>query len=512
MTTPVVEAGPDEPFAAAVRRMHEHRVGSVVVTEHGRVLGIVTERDALRQQAEGTGRALTAGDVTTGDVMTSPADCLDADASAATALVRMRERGYRHMPVVEGGAGGDRLVGIVSLRDLARVASIGPADVPRGLAGVVVTDTTVGHVRGDEGFYHYRQYSAVDLARRVGLEDVWRLMVDGSLPADAAEARSFRLEVRALRALPPPVLATLPDLAGHGSILDGVRSALSVAGASWAMAPLLDAPPAQRRADALRLVAVLPTIVAALHRLTEGRQPIEPRDDLAPAANLLWMIHGDEPDPDAAAALEAYLITTVDHGFNASTFTARVVASTGADMAACLVAAVGALSGPLHGGAPSRALDLLDEIGDPTNAEAVVRAHLATGERIMGFGHRVYRTEDPRSVLLADVAERLGRRRAEDAARVARAREVEQRVVAVLDEHRPGRSLRANVEYYAGIVMDLCGLPQALFTPAFACSRAIGWTAHVLEQAQDPKIIRPDARYVGDRPPRPVPDLLARTA
>jgi citrate synthase len=212
------------------------------------------------------------------------------------------------------------------------------------------------------------------------------------------------------------------------------------------------------------------------------------------------MLTGMPPEPEDARAIEQYLILTVDHGFNASTFTARVIASTGADLGASIVGAIGALSGPLHGGAPSRALDTLDAIGTPDNAAAWVRPRVAAGERIMGFGHAVYKTEDPRSVMLRGVAERQG------GPLVEFAKQVENTVVATLAELKPGRDLYSNVEYYAGVVMELCGVPRDMFTPTFVCSRIIGWCANVLEQAADNRIIRPSARYVGPQPPAPVPD------
>ena len=213
------------------------------------------------------------------------------------------------------------------------------------------------------------------------------------------------------------------------------------------------------------------------------------------------MVHGTEPTPEVARAIEQYLMLTVDHGFNASTFTARVITSTGADLGAAVVGAIGALSGPLHGGAPSRALALLDAIGTPERAPAHIRRAVERGDRIMGFGHAVYRTDDPRSTLLRDVAMRLGGDRADLAV------QVERLIVETLAEVKPGRELYANVEYYAGVVMEAAGLPPELFTPTFAVSRVVGWTANVLEQASDPRIIRPSARYVGPEPPRPVPPL-----
>jgi citrate synthase len=269
------------------------------------------------------------------------------------------------------------------------------------------------------------------------------------------------------------------------------------------MRPVYDLLPEDRRADAIAIVAATPTIVAALHRLGRGEDPVAPRGDLGHVANYLWMCHGTEPEPELARALEQYLVLTMDHGFNASTFTARVITSTGADVAAAVVGAVGALSGPLHGGAPSRALDTLDAIGTPDRVEPWVRAAIGRGERIMGFGHAVYRTDDPRSLLLRDVALRLGGERAELAAAV------ERQIVEALAELKPGRHLYPNVEFYAGVVMERCGLPPELFTPTFAVSRVVGWTANVLEQADDDKIIRPSARYVGPPPPQPVPLLDA---
>jgi citrate synthase len=242
-------------------------------------------------------------------------------------------------------------------------------------------------------------------------------------------------------------------------------------------------------------------MIAALYRAGHGEEPITPHPDLPYAANYLYMLTGEEPAPAHARAIEQYLISTVDHGFNASTFTARVITSTGADLGAAITGAIGALSGPLHGGAPSRALDLLDEIGSVERADDVVRRKIETGERIMGFGHRMYKTRDPRSVLLREVAEHVGGQEAKLAIAV------EDVVVDVLAELKPGRELYANVEYYAGIVMDSAGLPAELFTATFAASRTVGWCAHVMEQASDNRIIRPSARYVGPPPPQDVPTL-----
>jgi citrate synthase len=208
-------------------------------------------------------------------------------------------------------------------------------------------------------------------------------------------------------------------------------------------------------------------------------------------ANYLHEVTGRVPDAATERALTAYLIAVMDHGFNASTFTARVIASTGADAAACLAGALGALTGPLHGGAPSRALEGLDAVGTSAGIEPWIRQELSAGRRLMGFGHAVYRTADPRAQLLKRVALAHGGARAE------LAQEFEQTAERLLAEAKPGRELHANVEFWAAVVMEQCGLPREMFTPTFAIARTIGWTAHLLEQARDPKIIRPSARYVG---------------
>ncbi|MER5373083.1 citrate synthase/methylcitrate synthase [Streptomyces sp. NPDC002553] len=375
-----------------------------------------------------------------------------------------------------------------------------PVEVPRGLAGVVVADTEVGDVRGREGFYHYRQYSAVELARTRRFEDVWHLLVHGELP-DGPRGDAFAAETAALRRLPDQVTRALPAIAAaaNGNPLAGMRTALSLLGAARGFRPVYDIDADQRREDTVVAAAAVPTLLTALYRLGKGLEPVEPREDLPYAAGYLHMLTGAEPEPEQARAVEQYLISTIDHGFNASTFTARVIASTGADVAACLVGAVGALSGPLHGGAPSRALDTLDAIGTPDRVDSWIRDRVLAGERIMGFGHAVYRTEDPRSRMLREIAQSFG------GPRVDFAVEVERRVEAILAELKPGRELHTNVEYYAGVVMELCGLPREMFTPTFAAGRTVGWSANILEQAQDSKIIRPAARYVGPAAPVEVP-------
>jgi len=505
MTADPVTALASEPVSSAAARMRDRRVGSVIVVDDraaARPTGILTERDLLRLAASAADPAAEK----VGEWMTAAPEVIDPGAEVVDTLDRLRHRGFRHLPVVAAG----ELVGVVTMRDLMRVAQIGPRpgapiEVPKGLKGVVVTETSIGDVRGLEGFYHYRQYSAIELAEKRSFEDVWHLVFDSTLP-DAADSAAFRADVAARRTLPPALLEALPGLVAAATPADGpfepltvLRGALSAWGAGEGLRPTLDIDAARLRQDALTVAAVVPVLLAAILRLHDDLEPIDPRPDLGHAANWLWMLTGREPSPADARAVEQYLISTIDHGFNASTFTARVVAGTGADLGACVVAAVGALSGPLHGGAPSRALDALDEIGTPDAVEAWVRPRVEAGDKVMGFGHAVYRTVDPRAVLLHRVAEGLGGELVDLAAAV------ERRIEEVLAEVKPGRELRANVEYWAGVVMELAGLPRLAFTPTFTVSRAVGWCAHVMEQASDNKIIRPSARYVGPQPPQPVP-------
>ncbi|MHB8431386.1 MAG: citrate synthase [Acidimicrobiales bacterium] len=431
--------------------------------------------------------------------MTARPDVLSPDERVDAAWSSLTAHHYRHLPVVSG----DDLVGVVSLRDLMGVARIRPAaeasvDAPGGLEGVVVAETSVGDVRGQEGFFHYRQFSAIELAEQRTFEDVWYLLFRGELP-DPAASSAFRKEVGRRRTLPPGLSSLLPVLAPLGTPLDVLRTAVSVLGGELGWRPTRDIGPDQLEDQALVLCAVVPTILAAVHRLREGSDPIEPRDDLGCASNFLFMLTGQEPTPLHARAIEQYMILTIDHGFNASTFTARVVTSTGADLAAAIVAAIGALSGPLHGGAPSRALDMLDAIGSEDRAESYIRHAVEQGDRIMGFGHRVYKTDDPRSLFLRTVAESIG------GPMVELSRAVERTTVEVLADLKPGRRLYTNVEFYAGVVMHSCGIPREMFTPTFATGRTIGWSAHVMEQASHNRLIRPSARYVGPPPPQRVP-------
>ncbi len=363
--------------------------------------------------------------------------------------------------------------------------------VPSGLKGVAVAETELGAVRGSEGFYHYREYNAAELARRASVSDVWHLLVEGSLPTTEQAAR-FERQIGDHRAV-----GIKP------AIIDAVAAATSVPHLGlMALLPLvapdgiptIDLSPRERREAATRLAAAVPTLLAATHRRRLGLDVIAPDPTLGHAADWLRMVLGYEIDPAKARMVETYLTATIDHGFNASTFATRVVTSTGADAAAALCAGIGALSGPLHGGAPSLALSMIEEIGDPGNTDAWVRAKLDAGQKIMGFGHAVYRADDPRSLLMREVAEGHG------GPLVERAVEIEARILAVMRSWKPDAVIVTNVEYYAGIVLHLAGLTPDLFTSTFTVSRAIGWSAHLIEQADNNKILRPSARYVGAPP------------
>lgn len=364
---------------------------------------------------------------------------------------------------------------------------------PPGLKGLVVADTAVGTVRGDLGFYHYREHDATDVARGQSFEATARLLLDGSLP-NATEESTFRSELARARRLDSSIFDALTPFVGPDlSPMAGLRAALALLIDDT---PTIDLSADERRAIALSAIGAVPTILAGLHRIGNGQRPLDADPGLGHAADYIRLVTGESPDPQIARAVETYLILTADHGFNASTFTARVVTSTGAGVGSALAGAAAALSGPLHGGAPSRVLDMLDAIGDPSNTEQWATSQLDRGNKLMGFGHAVYRSDDPRSVLLREVALDLG------GELVERAVEIESRMLAHLRAWKPDAVIVTNVEFYAAVVLNLAGIPQEMFTPTFTTSRAVGWSAHVLEQAANNKIMRPKARYTGPLPTR----------
>lgn len=504
MHTPAVVVPEDISLSHASKVLDDNKVGAAaVLDEDGTLTGVISERDLLHAVGHGLDPGLTS----VAEVMTRDPMTLAVGDTVATALEVFRTHRFRHLPVMNG----PRVVGILSIRHLVRVAHIeevrpggtppAPELAPRGLEGVAVAQTAVGDVRGDEGFFHYRGYNAVELARRCSFEQVWRLLIDGELPTDP-ELASFTAETVAARVLPEGIAALLPAVAALPGYtpLAALRSAISLTAAAMGAQPTLDLSPHQVRDDGLRMAALVPVLLMRLHRHHAGLPPVEPDPDLGYAAAFLQMLTGDRPSAHASRALEQYLILTMDHGFNSSTFTARVITSTGSDLGSALTGALGALAGPLHGGAPSRALAMLDAIGTPDRAEEYLREEVTAGHRLMGFGHRVYHTDDPRSTLLREVATELG------GPQVAFARHVEATALRVLNDLKPGRRLYTNVEFYAGVVMNSVGIPPDMFTPTFACSRTVGWTAAIAEQATDNRLIRPSALYIGPEPPRPLPE------
>lgn len=375
-----------------------------------------------------------------------------------------------------------------------------PYEAPAGLAGVSVARTGVSDVLGRLGFYHYRGYNAVDIARRGRVEDAWYLLMRGELPT-AEQREEFARETAALRELPAGVAELLPAIArlSPPGSLASLRTAVSVAAQAMGCKPWTDQSDAETAEQATRLSAMMPVLAAQLFRLASGQEVVQPRSDLGYSDNYLYMITGTVPDERSRYAVERYLMLTIDHGFNNSTFTSRVIASSGADLGAVVSGAVGALSGPFHGGAPARVFDMLDAIGAPENAEPWLRNAIERGDKLMGFGHRIYKTVDPRSQLLHEVARELRSQRVEFS------EVVEQTAVRLLAELKPGRELYANVEFYAGVVLEAAGLPREMFTATFACSRIIGWMANVLEQIADNRIFRPLAHYEGPTAPREFP-------
>ncbi len=354
-----------------------------------------------------------------------------------------------------------------------------------GLEGVVVADTRISRVDGAAGRLVVRGHDVEALAGRVPFEAVCALLWDGDRAAVA----------RAAAALGAGRAAAFAGLAGLGDALDA-EDAMDALRAGLAHLP-------SARDETGAVVGAVAVVAAAWQRRRTGRAPLAPDPAASHAADFLRMLDGGEPEPARVAALDAYLATVAEHGMNASTFTARVVASTGSDAVSAVVAALGALKGPLHGGAPGPVLDMLDAIGTPERAAAWLEGELAAGRRVMGLGHRVYRVRDPRAAVLERALEALDLAGL-GSGRLPLARAVERAAVEALRRRHPERALQTNVEFYTAVLLDAVGLDRRLFTPTFAVARAAGWLAHVAEQREGGRIIRPTCRYVGPEP-GPVP-------
>lgn len=375
------------------------------------------------------------------------------------------------------------------------------AEVVPGLEGVVSHATTLSEVDGAAGRLVIGGYDVRELAGRVSFEEAAHLLWSGELP-DARRLQEVQRAMARARRLPGPIIDVLRGPARHASGMHALRMAAAALSIDDPAAD--DVSPESSRERALSLTARMPSLVANHYRIRRGLEILEPPAHLGTASGYLYMLEGREPEPARVEALDAYTVAVIDHGMNASTFTARVIASTGSDMISAITGAVGALKGPRHGGVPGPVLEMLTEIASLEKAEAWVRAALARGDRIMGFGHRVYKVRDPRAAVLEEAAEKLAERTG-DRKLLDLAREVERVTVKVLGEVKPGRDLYANVELYAALVLHAVGIPPELFTPTFAIARTAGWTAHVLEQYADNRLIRPQSVYVGPRNRRFVP-------
>ena len=356
-----------------------------------------------------------------------------------------------------------------------------------GLEGVVAAETALSLVDGERGELVIAGFPVAELALNATFEETAYLLWHGELP-DAAALEQFRSDLAARRNLPTIAFDVLAAAAARrADPMDALRMAAGLLGGS-----------ANDQEDAKTLLATFPTIVAAYWRLISGLDLVYPKADLRHAANYLYMIDGQVPSEERVRGLEAYLNTVIDHGLNASTFTARVITSTGSDLVSAIVGAVGALKGPLHGGAPGPALDMVFEIGEASKAEAYLRRKIEAGEKLMGFGHRIYKVRDPRADVLAAAAERLFQRGG-DRSMYELARSVEAVALRLLEEYKPGRRLQTNVEFYTALLLHGLRLQVPLFTPTFAVSRVGGWIAHSLEQRRANRIIRPQSVYIGPR-------------
>src|SRR3954447_8363442 len=349
-------------------------------------------------------------------------------------------------------------------------------EVPSGLEGVIAFDTTIAEPDKEGGALRYRGVDIEELVGNVPFEKVWGLLVDGTYEPGLPPAEPHPLTVRT------------------GDPRADLQAALAMLTPQWGLQELIDISDETARTDLARVSVMALSFVAQAARV--GKPPVPQREvDKARSIPERFLIRWrGEADPRHAKAIDAYWISAAEHGMNASTFTARVVASTGADVATALSAAVGALSGPLHGGAPSRVLQMLDDVEHMGDAEQYVKDLLDRGDRLMGFGHRVYRAEDPRAAVLRRTAKEIS------APRVEVAEALEKAALAELKPRKPDRVLATNVEFWSAVVLDFAEVPPEMFTSMFACARVGGWSAHILEQKREGRLIRPTAKYVGPGP------------
>jgi citrate synthase len=368
------------------------------------------------------------------------------------------------------------------------ISTPSPAPAEAGLRGAVVGNTSLSSINGDEGALIYRGLDIHDLARYATFEEVCYLLWFGGLPT-REQLDGLRAKLAQRRALPPQLVTLLKDLPATAAPMDVVRTAVSALGLFDAR--VNDVSAEESLEKAITLTAIFPTILAAYHNLSRGEPLVHPRHDLDHAANFLYMFFGKVPEPDAARVLDVALILHADHGMNASTFAAIVTAATLSDMYSAITSAIGTLKGPLHGGANEGVIKNLLEIDKPERVDAWVDGKLANHEKIMGFGHAVYKAYDPRATELKAIAKEVGQR-----AGSTRWVDLTERLEKAVWERK---QLYPNVDLYSASVYYTLGFPTEYFTPIFAVSRVAGWCAHVLEQYADNKLIRPRANYVGPR-------------
>jgi len=360
-----------------------------------------------------------------------------------------------------------------------------------GLRDVVAAPSSICFIDGDKGILAYGGYNIHDLAVKSSFEEVVYLLWHNRLP-NRDELKALTADLAASRELPAGIIDLLREFPQSAVPMDALRTAVSAL--AFTDADRGDSSLEASRRRAIRLTAQIATIVATIDRLRHGKELLSPRSDLSHAANFLYLLNGKEPLDVEAQALDIALILHADHEFNASTFAARVTAGTLADMYAAITSAIGALSGPLHGGANEQVMKMLLKAGSLDNVDKFIAERLASGEKVMGIGHAVYRTEDPRATHLRRMSEEIGKRQG-DTKWFEMSRRIEDLVVAEME--RKGKKLRANVDFYSASTYYMLGIPVDLYTPIFAVSRISGWTAHVLEQYANNKLIRPRAEYTG---------------
>ena len=365
-------------------------------------------------------------------------------------------------------------------------ASAGAPHFVKGLEGIVAAETSLSLVDGTESKLFYRGIPIHELTEYSHFEEVIYLLWNGKLPS-SAELNGFKQQIVSQREAGSEVLSVLKVIPKKAHPMGVLRTMASVLGLFDSQADKID--PEETRRKAVRLTAVFPTLVATFYRLREGKPPIPPDKKLSHAANFLYMMHGKPPEKEMEKALDAYLILLADHGLNASTFAARVTASTQSDIYSAITSAVGTLKGNLHGSANQRAMEMILEIAAPEKAEAYVRDLLAQKKKVMGFGHRIYKKEDPRATAFREIARRLCERTGDK-----KWMEISNRVEKVMWNDK---QIPCNVDFFSAPVLYILGFPVDFFTTVFAASRVAGWTAHVMEQQSDNRLIRPAAQYVG---------------